>query len=113
MDLATVIGLALAFIGIIGGNVLEGGNPGALFNIPGLMIVFIGSFGAMMISQPMSVMVGLPKFLMKAFFDFEIFVVDHMRRAFDLDITASLEVDLLAFGKFQDEFFDERRHVVV
>ena len=50
MDLATVIGLALAFIGIIGGNVLEGGNPGALFNIPGLMIVFIGSFGAKMLS---------------------------------------------------------------
>ena len=33
MDLATVIGLALAFGGIIGGNVLEGGNPAALFNV--------------------------------------------------------------------------------
>jgi chemotaxis protein MotA len=68
MDLATVIGLALAFIGIIGGNVIEGGSPMSLVNIPGFMIVFIGSFGAMMAAQPLSVMVGLPKFLMKAFF---------------------------------------------
>lgn len=68
MDLATVIGIALAFIGIIGGNVIEGGNPAALFNIPGLMIVVVGSFGAMMVSQPLAVMIGLPKFLMKAFF---------------------------------------------
>ena len=66
MDLATVIGLALAFGGIIGGNVIEGGNPAALFNIPGLMIVFVGSFGALMISQPLSVMIGLPKFILKA-----------------------------------------------
>ena len=66
MDLATLIGLILAVVGIIGGNVLEGGNPAALFNLPGLMIVVLGSFGAMMISQPMSVMVGLPKFLIKA-----------------------------------------------
>ena len=65
MDLATVIGLALAFGGIIGGNVLEGGNPAALFNVPGLMIVFVGSFGALMISQPLPVMIGLPKFILK------------------------------------------------
>ena len=67
MDLATVIGLAIAFIGIIGGNVLEGGNPAALMNIPGFMIVVLGSIGATMISQPLAVMTGLPKSLMKAF----------------------------------------------
>lgn len=66
MDLATLIGLVLAIVGIIGGNILEGGNPMALFNVPGLMIVMVGTLGAVMISQPMSVMVGLPKFLMKA-----------------------------------------------
>jgi len=67
VDLATVIGISLAFIGIIGGNVVEGGSPGALVNIPGMMIVIVGSFGAMMASQPLSVMIGLPKFLLKAF----------------------------------------------
>jgi chemotaxis protein MotA len=66
MDLATLIGLILAVVGIVGGNVLEGGNPAALINLPGFMIVVVGTLGAVMISQPMSVMVGLPKFFMKA-----------------------------------------------
>ena len=66
MDLATVIGLALAFGGIIGGNILEGGNPAALFNIPGILIVMVGTFGAVMISQPLGVIIGLPKFVLKA-----------------------------------------------
>lgn len=66
MDLATLIGLILAIVGIVGGNVVEGGNPMALVNLPGFMIVVLGTLGAVMISQPMSVMVGLPKFLMKA-----------------------------------------------
>ena len=66
MDLATLIGLILAVVGIVGGNVLEGGNPAALVNLPGFMIVVVGTLGAVMISQPMSVMVGLPKFFMKA-----------------------------------------------
>lgn len=66
MDLATLIGLILAVVGIVGGNVVEGGNPMALVNLPGFMIVVLGTLGAVMISQPMSVMVGLPKFLMKA-----------------------------------------------
>ena len=67
MDLATLIGLILAIVGIIGGNILEGGNPAALVNIPGVMIVFVGTFGAVMISQPLSVIIGLPKFILKAF----------------------------------------------
>ena len=67
MDLATLLGLGLAIIGIIGGNVVEGGNPMALVNIPGFMIVVVGTFGATMIAQPLSTMIGLPKAIMKAF----------------------------------------------
>ena len=66
MDPATLIGITLAFVGIIGGLIIEGGNPMKLINIPGFFIVIIGTLGAVMISQPMSVMIGLPKFLMKA-----------------------------------------------
>ena len=68
MDLATVIGLVLAFGGIIGGMVIEGGNPAALFNIPGLMIVVVGTLGAVMVSQPLPNLIGMPKALMLAFF---------------------------------------------
>ena len=66
MDLATVLGLVLALIGIVGGNTIEGGNPMMLFNIPGLMIVVVGSIGALMVSQPLSTMIGLPKYILKA-----------------------------------------------
>jgi chemotaxis protein MotA len=68
MDIATLVGLLLAFVGIIGGNVLEGGNPAALINIPGFMIVIVGSLGATMVSQSLPAMIGLPKTLMSAFF---------------------------------------------
>jgi chemotaxis protein MotA len=67
MDLATIIGLALAFGGIIGGMIIEGGNPAALFNIPGLMIVVVGTLGAVMVSQSMDTLVSLPGALLKAF----------------------------------------------
>ncbi len=66
MDLATVIGLVLAVVGIIGGNIMEGGSPASLLNIPGLMIVILGSFGAVMVSQSLATMIGLPKFILKA-----------------------------------------------
>ncbi|HMO94573.1 MAG TPA: flagellar motor protein [Tepidiformaceae bacterium] len=68
MDLATLIGLVLAIVGIVGGNIVEGGNPMALINLPGFMIVILGTVGAVMISQPLSTMIGLPKSIMKAFF---------------------------------------------
>jgi chemotaxis protein MotA len=68
MDLATVIGLGLAVVGIIGGNVVEGGNPAALLNIPGFMIVILGTLGATIIAQPLPRVIGLPKAIVKAFF---------------------------------------------
>ncbi len=68
MDLATVIGLGLAVVGIIGGNVVEGGNPAALINIPGFMIVIFGTLGATIIAQPLERVIGLPKAILKAFF---------------------------------------------
>lgn len=68
MDLATLIGLGLAVVGIIGGNVVEGGNPAALLNVPGFMIVIMGTIGATIIAQPLHRVFGLPKAIMKAFF---------------------------------------------
>jgi len=67
MDIATIVGLLIAIIGIVGGNVLEGGNPMALINLPGFMIVMVGTMGAVMASQPMASLLSLPKALIKAF----------------------------------------------
>ncbi len=66
MDIATLAGLGLVIVGIIGGYIMEGGNPAKLINIPGLMIVVLGSLGATMISQPLANVIGLPKFILSA-----------------------------------------------
>ncbi|MBL8723090.1 MAG: flagellar motor protein [Planctomycetes bacterium] len=50
MDIFSIIGLVLAFVGVIGGMVLEGGHPSALLQVTAFMIVIIGSLGATMVA---------------------------------------------------------------
>jgi chemotaxis protein MotA len=50
MDLGVIIGVALGFAAILGANVMEGGNPGSLIQVPALILVFGGTFGAAMAS---------------------------------------------------------------
>jgi chemotaxis protein MotA len=50
MDIFTILGLVLAFIGVIGGMVLEGGHPAALLQVTAFMIVILGSLGATMVA---------------------------------------------------------------
>lgn len=54
MDVLSLIGLAMAFIAIIGGNFLEGGHIGALANGPAALIVFGGTLGAALLQTPIS-----------------------------------------------------------
>jgi chemotaxis protein MotA len=67
VDTATLLGLALGFIGVVGGNIMEGGSPTALINIPGFMIVVLGSLGAGITAFPMETVKAVPKLLGKAF----------------------------------------------
>ena len=67
MDTATLIGLLLGIVGVIGGNVMECGSPSALINIPGFMIVIVGSLGAGIMSVPMETVKKMPKLLGRAF----------------------------------------------
>ena len=52
MDILTIGGLFLAFVGIIGGQILEGGHPSALIQGTAFLIVIIGSLGASMVATP-------------------------------------------------------------
>lgn len=54
MDILSLIGLAMAFIAIIGGNFLEGGHISALLNGPAALIVFGGTLGAALLQTPVS-----------------------------------------------------------
>lgn len=50
MDIFTPIGLVLAFVGVIGGMILEGGHPTALLQLTAFLIVIVGSLGATLVA---------------------------------------------------------------
>jgi chemotaxis protein MotA len=66
MDIATIVGLIIAAVGIIGGFTIEGGKIPALINIPGFMIVIVGTFGATMSSFPLSHFLAMPMSFIRA-----------------------------------------------
>ncbi len=53
MEILTILGLVLATVGVIGGLIVEGGNPLALVSAPAFMIVVVGSLGATMVATPL------------------------------------------------------------
>ncbi|OFZ22221.1 MAG: flagellar motor protein MotA [Bdellovibrionales bacterium GWB1_55_8] len=53
MDLASIFGIILGFAAIIGGQILEGGHIGQIMQGTAALIVFGGTFGAMLVSFPM------------------------------------------------------------
>src|SRR6476620_930197 len=56
MDLATLLGLAIALIGILAGQAIEGGSILQILQPTAAMIVFGGTLGATMIGFPISVL---------------------------------------------------------
>ncbi len=60
MGITTIAGLVIAALGVIGGFTIEGGGIGSLINIPGFMIVVVGTLGATTMSFPMSLVMSIP-----------------------------------------------------
>jgi chemotaxis protein MotA len=67
VDIATVVGLVLGLIGVIGGSLLDGVKPGFLVNLPAFFIVVIGTAGAAMRSFPWDMIKEFIPVLKKAF----------------------------------------------
>ena len=55
MDLSTILGLLLAFGGILGGQFFEGGSVWSIVQGTAAMIVLGGTFGACMVQFPLAV----------------------------------------------------------
>ncbi|MBK7543565.1 MAG: flagellar motor protein [Candidatus Competibacteraceae bacterium] len=53
MDILTLAGLVVAFGGIVGGMLIEGGHIGSLINGPAFLIVVGGTVGAVLVQVPM------------------------------------------------------------
>ena len=67
MDLATIIGLVLAWGAFFGSVIMEGGELKAMINPSAMVLVFGGTIGATMISFPLASMIGLPAVVKNAF----------------------------------------------
>lgn len=52
MDILSIIGIALAFVAILGGNILEGGHTSSLLQLTAFLIVGGGTTGAILIQSP-------------------------------------------------------------
>lgn len=68
MDLATFLGLLLAFGGILGGQAIEGGKVESIVQGTAALIVFGGTFGACLVMFPLPVFLSSMKSVGKAFF---------------------------------------------
>jgi chemotaxis protein MotA len=66
VDLATLIGIVLAFAAIMISMVMEGGNPAAIIAPPAILLVFVGTFGVSMAGGLMKDTVTSLKTLSKA-----------------------------------------------
>lgn len=66
MDLATILGLLLAWGAVIVALVLEGGDFGQLFNLPALVLVVFGTVGATVIGSSMKTIFSLPSIIKNA-----------------------------------------------
>ncbi|HKE01117.1 MAG TPA: motility-associated protein, partial [Planctomycetota bacterium] len=53
MDLASIAGILIAVMAILGGQVLEGGHPGSIMQVTAFLIVFGGTAGACLVNFPM------------------------------------------------------------
>jgi chemotaxis protein MotA len=68
-DFATIGGLVLAMVGILGGLILEGGNIKDVSQITAALIVLGGTLGAVMVATPMHLLMGAMKRLALVVFE--------------------------------------------
>jgi chemotaxis protein MotA len=67
MKASSIIGLAIAFIGLYAGAVMEGSNPMAVLNPSAMLIVLGGTLGAVITGTSFESVKNIPKLFKKAF----------------------------------------------
>jgi len=57
VDFLSLAGISLSLIAVIGGNLMEGGHTGSLFQLTAFLIVFGGTLGATLVQTPLKTFV--------------------------------------------------------
>jgi chemotaxis protein MotA len=68
-DLATILGLVIAAAGLLGGLVLEGGKISDIVQVTAALIVLGGTLGAVMVTTPLTDLIGAVKALKHVFLE--------------------------------------------
>jgi len=72
MDIASIGGIALAFLGILGGMLIEGGSIGQITQPTAAMIVAGGTTGAVMLQFPLNIFIAALKSMVRVFLSKEL-----------------------------------------
>jgi chemotaxis protein MotA len=84
MDLATLVGFFIGLAGLLGGFIEEGGRISMLLIISPFMIVFGGTFGAVIVSFTFDEIKKVPYFLKKVFTEKKMDYVSTLRTLVDM-----------------------------
>lgn len=69
MDIATVLGLLVGIGSVLVSFVMEGGHLSALIQVPAMILVIFGTFGAATVTTSVKQLVNLPNLMKVAFFE--------------------------------------------
>lgn len=58
IDISSVLGIVVAFVAIMGGQMLEGGHVGALMQFAAFVIVVGGTVGAVLLQSPVKILIN-------------------------------------------------------
>jgi chemotaxis protein MotA len=100
MDIATILGLVLGIGSVIVSFLMEGGHLSALIQVPAMILVLVGTFGAATVTTSVKQLVNLPNLIKVAFFEKQMDSPQLIDLLFDLSQKArkngllSLEKDL-------------------
>ncbi len=67
MDIATILGFAIAFGAYFAAMFLNGDNPANLINVPSLVMVIGGGFGVVILAHPLKMVMSIPTLLGQTF----------------------------------------------
>lgn len=116
MDLATIVGLIMAWGSVISLVYIEGGHLGALWNIGAFILVVGGTLGVTIIGSDKEDILSIPSFMKNAFFNKPVDVVENIITLVNLSKTVRKE-GLLSLEKvsesIEDEFFKKAIQIVV
>lgn len=69
MDIATVLGLLVGIGSVLVSFIMEGGHLSALIQVPAMILVIFGTFGAATVTTSVRQLVNLPNLMKVAFFE--------------------------------------------